>query len=627
MKKLVLCFSFCFSVALVFSQPNLNFHTFADDFVPTDTVWVDVNFNYSLVSPGEAPHAFYDTIYVGTGSVEYPFISLVQALSSYPHAAKAGHLVNVKAGVYPNYGPLYNFSEHHGYYDYQVTENTALVVRESGTRQTPIKIFSSDGPGKAIIDGENQGVGVYMDGREYIIIEGFEVRNCGQNIQAKGSEEMGEERVGSNLVIRNCHVHHANENGDCIKISQMDSVYIQNCKLHDPGWRTGNAAGHRQESLDFVAVNQGHVIFCEVYNGEVGLYAKGGSRDIVFYGNYIHDHIGSGLTLGGWTSEAYFYNANNDSLDDRYEGYRIYAINNVIANTTGPGLEFIGCTDCVAEHNTLWNIARGEDWDSPVMFRPGEIATYWYNQGETASNNLNATFRNNIVANEHGEFQHFIRNNDQGSGIRASQDEIHFYNNLWWCDGLTLTDGNEINHLTGSGEANSLYGQTPSLQTPPPSLMPSDTSSVIDGAYAVSYIQKDYNGNTRDGLPDIGAFEYKPNHDCNGDENGDAFVDSCGYCVGGNTGKEACEATGISQSEDNLLLKTYPNPVIDILTIQSQERIRVVYFLDVTGIIVRQENINQSEAKMNISGLEKGIYILQIIGINGKICTRKIIKQ
>ena len=28
--------------------------------------------------------------------------------------------------------------------------------------------------------------------------------------------------------------------------------------------------------------------------------------------------------------------------------------------------------------------------------------------------------------------------------------------------------------------------------------------------------------------------------DCNGDPNGTAFIDSCGNCVGGNTGNAAC---------------------------------------------------------------------------------------
>jgi hypothetical protein len=610
MKKTIIYVSLMFFYIYVKAQPNLDFHTFADDFIPSDTVWVDANFNYMAILPGLAPEAYYDTVYVGIGSSEYPFISLIQALSSYPHAAKPGDLVNVKAGIYPNNGPLYNYSEHHGNYNFQVVENTALVVRNSGTSLQPIKIYSCEGPGEAVIDGNNLGVGIYMDGREYIIIDGMEVRNCAQNIQAKGSIELEEERVGGNLVIRNCHVHHANENGDCIKISQMDSVYIQNCKLHDPGWRTGNAAGRRQESLDFVAVNHGHVIYCEVYNGETGLYAKGGSRDIVFYGNYIHDHIGSGLTLGGWTSEAYFYYANNDTLDDRYEGYRIYAVNNVIENCTGPGLEFIGCTDCVAEHNTLWNVARGEDWDSPVMFRPGEIATYWYNQGETASNNHNATFRNNVVGNEHGEFQYFIRNNDQGSGVRVSQEEVHFYNNLWWCNGVTITDGFADNHLMGSGETSSIYGQNPFLLTTAPSLLPSDSSSVIDAAYPVTYVQQDYNGNMRDSSPDIGAFEYHSDHDCNGDENGSAYIDSCGYCVGGNTGLEAC-GVNLTGNLNLPRLEIYPNPATDNITIISEQPVNRVTVFNQQGIsVIRQKG--GAIQSFDVSALSPGIYFISI---------------
>jgi len=37
----------------------------------------------------------------------------------------------------------------------------------------------------------------------------------------------------------------------------------------------------------------------------------------------------------------------------------------------------------------------------------------------------------------------------------------------------------------------------------------------------------------------IFSCDFKSNNDCNGVNKGDAFVDDCGYCVGGNTGKIA----------------------------------------------------------------------------------------
>jgi uncharacterized delta-60 repeat protein len=59
-----------------------------------------------------------------------------------------------------------------------------------------------------------------------------------------------------------------------------------------------------------------------------------------------------------------------------------------------------------------------------------------------------------------------------------------------------------------------------------------------DGKVLVGGDFTSFNGSPRNGLVRL----FGDATDCNGDENGSAFLDECGTCVGGNTGLEACTA-------------------------------------------------------------------------------------
>ncbi|MGV0831711.1 peptide-N-glycosidase F-related protein [Empedobacter brevis] len=69
-------------------------------------------------------------------------------------------------------------------------------------------------------------------------------------------------------------------------------------------------------------------------------------------------------------------------------------------------------------------------------------------------------------------------------------------------------------------------------------------------------------------------------------------------------------------------LKIYPNPVKDILEIQSEDKISMVSVFSVDG----KKLIMEKTSSLNISFLPAGNYIVKIELSNGKILTKKIIK-
>ncbi|MBA2745752.1 MAG: T9SS type A sorting domain-containing protein, partial [Flavisolibacter sp.] len=72
-------------------------------------------------------------------------------------------------------------------------------------------------------------------------------------------------------------------------------------------------------------------------------------------------------------------------------------------------------------------------------------------------------------------------------------------------------------------------------------------------------------------------------------------------------------------------VKLYPNPSNGIVRIATQNPVKIV-ITDMTGKVVHTLENAVNESQMNLSELQKGIYLAKIIGDNGEQ-TQKIILQ
>lgn len=77
---------------------------------------------------------------------------------------------------------------------------------------------------------------------------------------------------------------------------------------------------------------------------------------------------------------------------------------------------------------------------------------------------------------------------------------------------------------------------------------------------------------------------------------------------------------------DSKSIKIYPNPVKDNLFIQSEQFVKSIRVINLEGKSVRFFEVNQSNPKVDVSSLSKGIYLLQIVTDNG-VLTQKMIKN
>lgn len=208
----------------------------------------------------------------GDGSSERPFNTIQAGVN----AAQAGTAVMVKAGTY--------------------VENVKLPSSGPGTSSAPVWLVSADGAQSAKIIAADPAKSVITGlGTDNFVIDGFEIRGGNRGIQFSQSGSSFTNMV-SNIVISNNVISGTSD--DAIKISQGNRVFVV-------GNTTSNTGG---EGIDFLAVNDSVVAGNEVSGarGAAGIFAKGGSTNVLMDGNYVHDIGKDGIIIGGWTEDQFF---------------------------------------------------------------------------------------------------------------------------------------------------------------------------------------------------------------------------------------------------------------------------------------------------------------------------------
>ena len=77
---------------------------------------------------------------------------------------------------------------------------------------------------------------------------------------------------------------------------------------------------------------------------------------------------------------------------------------------------------------------------------------------------------------------------------------------------------------------------------------------------------------------------------------------------------------------ENNQISVFPNPATTVVNIQSISNIEQVMLFDIHGRAVMQQNLNNTAASLDVSGLKTGVYFA-VIQSEGKTTTKKIIKQ
>gem|GEM_PF-736543 len=271
-----------------------------------------------------------------------------------------------------------------------------------GTAQFPIIIQSADGNGAAVITDM---MNVY-DCR-YLYLIGIKVTaTAGDVIHLDHCSHVLVRQV--QLVGIGAYTNYGGPKED-LKVNQTQYIYVEDS---DMSIAYGTA-------LDFVAVQYGHVVRNKLHDaGGWCVYVKGGSAGIQIEGNEIYNCAEVGFTAGQGTGFEFMV-----SPWIHYEAYDLKIVNNVIHDTSGPGLAVLGGYNILVAHNTLYRVGslshaldishgdRGCDGWAPATCASNLAAGGWGSTGAHAAYvpARNVYIYNNIIYNPPGyqsQWQH-----------------------------------------------------------------------------------------------------------------------------------------------------------------------------------------------------------------------------
>ncbi|HWI16426.1 MAG TPA: right-handed parallel beta-helix repeat-containing protein [Vicinamibacterales bacterium] len=208
-----------------------------------------------------------------------------------------------------------------------------------GSATAPIVFRAANGPGTAILRAGLNIANVaylYMIDLDIVPTPAADVYHCElcDHILLKG--------VTFNGGVRPAEGSDAPVAHETVKINQSTHVYIED----------SNIGGADDNAIDFVAVQDGHIIGNRVHGAQDWCgYVKGGSANILVDGNEFYDCGTGGFTAGQGTGLQF--------MSDpwlHYEAYGIRIVNNIVHDTEGAGIGVNGGYNVLVAWNTLYRV-------------------------------------------------------------------------------------------------------------------------------------------------------------------------------------------------------------------------------------------------------------------------------
>lgn len=315
------------------------------------------------------------------------------------------------------------------------------------------------------------------------------------------------ERYGvSHITLRNCDIHHTGR--DCVKITPAcDHIYLIGCSLHHSGVGISNSpdnGGPNAEGIDNVNGSNMIVRNCHIHHTSTsGVYAKGGARNCLIENNLVTDTGEGGILLGFYTDAEWFDTTLNPNFHECIGGI---ARNNIVLRTGGTGIGCWGSLDCGVYNNTIATASPA--FHAAIQLDRADV--WIDDVTTANAPNINLTIQNNIVIDQSpatdDDYTVEVREGALGSNININQNVYHktsgaasfSYQGNW--PAFTWTEWQSAGYDNNGTEANPMLDAQYHLTN--------SSNAAIDQATAINGIGIDYDGNSRTGTPDCGADEF-----------------------------------------------------------------------------------------------------------------------
>lgn len=170
------------------------------------------------------------------------------------------------------------------------------VYRESVRPKSHLRIVSEQGPTVTSVFVEKGGRALFIDHVEHVTVEGFDLHS----ILGVGKPGDGMVNItnSTDITIRDCYIHDAPNDSDCVKVSDTRRLLIERCCIWNPASRDQRRKAF-QEGMDtrvrnFEITVRGCWFFQKDGVGDTLIYCKGGCFDILWEDNIFGPSVGGG---------------------------------------------------------------------------------------------------------------------------------------------------------------------------------------------------------------------------------------------------------------------------------------------------------------------------------------------
>lgn len=169
------------------------------------------------------------------------------------------------------------------------------VYRESVRPKSHVRLVSEKGAVQTKIFVEHGGRGLFLEHVEDVVVQGFDIHSV------LGTGRPGDGLVNimdsSQIIIRDCYIHDAPNDSDCVKVSDTRRLLLERCCIWNPARRGDSNAF--QEGMDtrvrnFEITVRGCWFFHTDKGGDTLIYCKGGCFDILWEDNIFGPSAGQG---------------------------------------------------------------------------------------------------------------------------------------------------------------------------------------------------------------------------------------------------------------------------------------------------------------------------------------------
>ncbi|WP_379964825.1 T9SS type A sorting domain-containing protein [Epilithonimonas sp. UC225_85] len=330
-----------------------------------------------------------------------------------------------------------------------------------------------------------------------------------------------------------------------------------------------------------VGTNVARVENCEFYNnyskfagGAIGVYNHLGTqnveiKDCLFEGNLV-DNESQGGSAGGAGAAIYIINGSNVTIN------RSKFVNNRIGNYT----QYVGTYKGTAIAATL---------DSEVtlvnsLIYSDETYVPLFNNGSTF-NIINST----------------VYNPDGGTILTTVAPILNsIQNSIFWMG------GNSVNVVDGSGTTVTANN---SIIFPKYNVTLNGSNNYTSDPLFNNFVARDFSlKSTSNGINQGNNSFYDSSKYGNNDLGNNSRIQETTIDIGAFEKQSTLSSSDIGQNRN---IKLYPNPVKDVLNLDSESKIIKVIISDYSGRKILEKPMG-GESKIDVKSLNRGIYIIQI---------------